>query len=89
MVDKASNKVGLDSIGEQKIDLRKITVPLLTIVAERDDIISLESALAVNDCASSKEKARLTNPGGYVALCISDTAHKKLWPEVAKWILSK
>jgi polyhydroxyalkanoate synthase len=85
----ASNKMELDGGKRQKIDLRKVTVPLLTIVAERDDIVSLESALAVNDCVSSKDKATLRNPGGHVALCISNEAHRKLWPEVAKWILSK
>jgi polyhydroxyalkanoate synthase len=85
----ASNKMELDGREGQKIDLRKVTVPLLTIVAERDDIISLESALAVNDCVSSKDKATLRNPGGHVALCLSNEAHRKLWPEVAKWILSK
>lgn len=85
----ASNKMGLDDRDGQKIDLRKVTAPLLTIVAERDDIISSKSALAVNDCVSSKDKATLTNPGGHVALCIGNEAHSKLWPEVAKWILSK
>jgi polyhydroxyalkanoate synthase subunit PhaC len=85
----ASNKMGLDGREGQKIDLRKVTVPLLTIVAERDDIVSLDSALAVNDCVSSKDKATLRNPGGHVALCISDEAHRKLWPDVAKWILLK
>jgi polyhydroxyalkanoate synthase len=85
----ALNKMGLDGMEGQKIDLRKVTIPLLTIVAERDDIISSESALAVNDCVSSKDKATLRNPGGHVALCISNEAHRKLWPKVAKWILSK
>jgi polyhydroxyalkanoate synthase subunit PhaC len=85
----ASNKMGLDSGGEQKIDLRKVTVPLLTIVAESDDIVSLESALAVNDYVSSKDKSTFRNRGGHVALCIGNEAHRKLWPEVAKWVLSK
>jgi polyhydroxyalkanoate synthase subunit PhaC len=85
----ASSNMGLDDREGQKIDLQKVTVPLLTIVAERDDIISSKSALAVNDCVSSKDKATLTNPGGHVALCIGNEAHSKLWPEVAKWILSK
>ncbi len=82
--------MGLDGRERQeKIDLRKVTAPLLAIVAERNDIISSESALAVNDCVSSNDKATLTNPGGDVALCISNQAHRKLWPEVAKWILLK
>jgi polyhydroxyalkanoate synthase len=92
----ASNKMEIVSyekdggIGRtQKIDLKKITAPILSIIAGSDDLVASKSALAVNDLVSSKDKATLTNPGGHVALCVSDTAHKRLWPEVAEWILSR
>ena len=84
----ASNKMELKG-REGKIDLRKVIVPILTIVAERDDLVSLESALAVNDYVSSKDKSTFRNPGGHVASCIGNEAHRRLWPEVAKWFLSK
>jgi polyhydroxyalkanoate synthase len=71
------------------IDLKKITAPLLTIVAENDDLVSPESTLAITDYVSSKDKASLTIPGGHIGLCISTKAHEKLWPEAAKWIISK
>lgn len=74
---------------KQNIDLKKISVPVLTIVAEKDDLVSPTSSIAINDHISSKDKSILENPGGHVALCISNTAHKKLWPEVAKWLLSR
>ena len=76
-------------INNNSIDLRNITVPLLMIDAEKDDLITTESALAVSDYVSSNEKDFLKSPGGHVALCISDSAHEKLWPKAAKWILSK
>jgi polyhydroxyalkanoate synthase len=69
------------------IDLKKITAPLLTIVA--DDLVSPESTLAITDYVSSKDKASRTIPGGHIGLCISTKAHEKLWPEAAKWIISK
>ncbi|MGB6528079.1 MAG: alpha/beta fold hydrolase [Candidatus Nitrosopolaris sp.] len=70
------------------IDLKKITAPLLTIVAEDDDLVSPESALAIKDYVSSKDKESLTIVGGHVGLCTSRMAHEKLWPEAAEWILS-
>ena len=76
-------------INNNSIDLRNITVPLLVIDAEKDDLITTESALAVSDYVSSNEKDFLKSPGGHVALCISDNAHEKLWPKAANWILSK
>jgi polyhydroxyalkanoate synthase subunit PhaC len=70
------------------IDLKKITAPLLAIVAQDDDLVSPESALAIKDYVSSKHKASLTIAGGHVGLCTGKMAHEKLWPEAAKWILS-
>ncbi len=81
----------IDSEGrKQKVDIQKnITMPLLSVIAQRDDLASPASSLAINDHISSMDTSVLENPGGHVALCISNTAHKKLWPEVAKWLLSR
>ncbi len=75
-------------LGEKQIDLREITAPLLTIIAEKDDLVSPESTLALNDLVSSKEKETFVLPTGHVGLCISTAAHQRLWPKVAAWILS-
>jgi polyhydroxyalkanoate synthase len=80
-----SNKMKVDG---NIIDLKKITAPLLTIVAEDDDLISPESTLAIKNYVSSKNKASLTIAGGHVELCTGKMAHEKLWPEAAKWIIS-
>jgi polyhydroxyalkanoate synthase len=81
-----SNKMKADG---NIIDLKKITAPLLTIVAENNDLVSPESTLAITDYVSSKDQASLTIPGGHIGLCISTRAHEKLSPEAVKWILSK
>lgn len=74
---------------KQRVDLGKISMPVLTVIAEKDDLVSPASSTAINDRITSKDKTILKNPGGHVALCISNYAHKKLWPEVAKWLLSR
>lgn len=81
----------IDSEGrKQKVDIQKnITMPVLSVVAQQDDLVSPASSLAINDHISSKDMSVLENPGGHVALCVSNNAHKKLWPEVAKWLLSR
>jgi polyhydroxyalkanoate synthase subunit PhaC len=80
-----SNSMYIDG---KQIDLRKVDVPLLTIIAEGDDLASPESSLAVNSYVSSRDKTDMKNPGGHVGLCISSSAHQKLWPDVTEWILS-
>ena len=75
--------------GNNKININKITIPVLSIIAEEDNLVSPMSSLAINDNISSKEKKIFKHPGGHVSLCISDGAHKELWPKVANWIKSK
>src|SRR5574341_1646809 len=72
-------------LGGKKVDLSKIDMPVLAIAAEHDDLASPASTLAVLDAVSSKDKNSIKMPGGHVGLCVGGSAHKKLWPEVARW----
>jgi len=73
-------------LGKDLVDLKKITMPVLNIVGTNDDLVSAESSRTITDVISSKDKKTLEFPTGHVELCISRTAHKKLWPEVGNWI---
>lgn len=75
-------------VGDQTIKLNEIEFPLLTVYAEKDDLVSPNSSLAVNDIVASKEKKILHVTGGHVGLCISHSAHKQLWPDIGKWIMT-
>jgi polyhydroxyalkanoate synthase subunit PhaC len=75
-------------VNGKKVDIGNVSVPLLIIDAEKDDLVSTDSSIAAVDYVSSSKKEFLTNPGGHVALCISNSALERLWPSVAKWILS-
>ncbi len=74
-------------LGENLIDLKKITMPVLNIVGTNDDLVSAESSRTITNVISSTDKKTLEFPTGHVGLCISKTAHKKLWPEVGKWMI--
>ena len=73
-------------LGGESVDLKKITMPVLNIVGTNDDLVSAESSRTITDIISSKDKKTLEFPTGHVGLCISQAAHKKLWPEVGQWI---
>ena len=73
-------------LGENHIDLKKINMPVLNIVGTNDDLVSAESSRTITDVISSREKKVIEFPTGHVGLCISKSAHKKLWPEVGKWL---
>jgi polyhydroxyalkanoate synthase subunit PhaC len=71
-----------------KINMNRIAIPVLSIIAENDTLVSPMSSLAIDDNISSKEKVFFKHPGGHVSLCISDKAHQELWPKVSNWIKS-
>lgn len=73
-----SNRMQIDGDINNIIDLRKITVPLLTIVAEDDDLVSPDLRLSVKSLVASTEKATFVNPGDHIGFCISTATHKKL-----------
>ncbi len=74
-------------VNNEIINLKKINVPIQTIVAENDDLVSPESTMEIENCVSSNTKKMIKFKGGHVGLCVSGSAHSQLWPEVADWIL--
>jgi polyhydroxyalkanoate synthase len=74
-------------VGKDLVDLKKITIPVLNIVGTKDDLVSAESSRTITNVISSIDKKTLEFPTGHVGLCISSTVHKKLWPEVGKWLI--
>ena len=73
-------------LGDNLVNLKKITMPVLNIVGTNDDLVSAESSRTITDVVASTDKQTIEFPTGHVGLCISKTAHKKLWPEVGKWL---
>jgi polyhydroxyalkanoate synthase len=73
-------------VNGRKVTLKNIDVPLLSVVAERDDLVSPSSTLAIGEFISSKDNESIKIPGGHVGLCISKAAHEKLWPRIAEWL---
>ena len=68
------------------VDLAQITMPLLNIVDDKDDICTTPAATPINDIATSDDKKLINFPIGHIELSVSSDAHVKLWPQVVKWL---
>jgi len=68
------------------VDLKKITIPVLNIVATQDDLVQPVSCIPLNEIISSTDKKLIQFPSGHVELCISSDSHNNLWPHVARWL---
>ena len=73
-------------IGENIIDLSKIRVPLLNIVAEEDHLVSPQCSVALNDSVSSLDKRLMHFHTGHVGLIASSYSQNNVLPKVGHWL---
>ena len=73
-------------IGENLIDLSKINVPLLNIVAEEDHLVSPQCSVALNDSVSSMDKRLMHFHTGHVGLIASSYSQNNVLPKVGQWL---
>lgn len=77
---------GRHRIHGERVDLGRITCPVLTVVAERDTICPPPAALALNDRVTSRVRDMLYVPGGHVGAVTGNQAPKVLYPAIADWL---
>ena len=73
-------------VGENKINLSNINVPILNVVAEADHLVTPDCSISLNDLVSSSEKSLMKFPTGHVGLVASGFSQKMVLPKIAKWI---
>ena len=76
-------------VGGRVVDLKKVTMPFLNIVGEKDDLVPPQSSKSITNVIASQDKQLMEFPTGHVGLCIGAKAHEKLWPNVVKWLAER
>lgn len=73
-------------IGNKKIELSKINIPVLNVIAEKDHIVSPGCSRALNDKVSSTDKTIMMFPTGHVGLIASSYSQKNVLPKIGEWL---
>jgi len=76
-------------IGNEIIDLSKIKIPLLNIVAEEDHLVSPQCSAPLNDAVSSHDKRLMRFHTGHVGLIASSYSQNNVLPKVGQWIKAR
>jgi polyhydroxyalkanoate synthase len=76
-------------VGRHTVDLRKITCPLLNLMARNDDLVPCAQTEPLNDLVSSKDKEKIIWPAGHIGLAVSGKAQKELWPRATEWLVKR
>lgn len=77
---------GTLEIGGKAIDLKKITMPILTICGEQDHIVPPAATKPFNDYVGSKDKELVSYPIGHIGMYVSSKSHHVISPKIAEWL---
>ncbi|HMS73651.1 alpha/beta fold hydrolase [Gordonia sp. (in: high G+C Gram-positive bacteria)] len=74
------------TLGGDRISLRDITVPFLSVLGEKDHIVPLDVASPVNDLVGSTDSEQLRLKGGHIGLVVGRTAAKTTIPTIIEFL---
>ncbi len=77
---------GEHHVAGKRVDLRRITCPVLTVVAQSDTICPPAAACALGELSGAVEKEVLTVPGGHVGAVVGSRATRELYPPMVAWL---
>lgn len=80
---------GVFEVGGRRVDVGKITMPVLVIVASKDHIVPPESSIPFFEAVPSRDKKLIVSDKGHIGLTVSRSSHSKVWPEVVAWLLER
>ncbi|MBI4287002.1 MAG: alpha/beta fold hydrolase [Chloroflexi bacterium] len=73
------------ALGE-KVDLSKITSPVLVLAAQFDHIVPPESQKAILRFVKSQDKDVFEMDKGHIGITTSRDSHREFWPRVVRWL---
>lgn len=73
----------------ERVDLKKITMPVLSVYAREDHIVPPETTKPLNDLIGSKDKELMEFPGGHIGVFVGSRSQRLLTPAIAEWLLGR
>jgi poly[(R)-3-hydroxyalkanoate] polymerase subunit PhaC len=76
-------------LGGRKVDLGKITMPVLNVFAQDDHIIPPATSQALGAQVGTKDYTELPLPGGHVGVFVGGKSQALLGSGIAKWLAAR
>lgn len=73
------------TLGDRRVDLGDVRMPVLQIVGEYDHLIPPASSTPLNDVIGSDDTSVMRTETGHIGLSVSSRSHAELWPAVCDW----
>lgn len=76
-------------LGEQVVDLKNITMPLLNVYASADHLVPPAATKPLNDLVGSEDKTLYEFQGGHIGVFVGSRSQKELAPTIANWLTQR
>jgi polyhydroxyalkanoate synthase len=76
-------------LGGRVVDLRRITCPILNLMAKNDDLVPCSQSLPFNDLVGSEDRKAIVFAAGHIGLAVGGKAQKDLWPQTCQWLAER
>jgi polyhydroxyalkanoate synthase subunit PhaC len=73
-------------IGDRRVKLEDVTMPVLNIFASEDHLVPPESSRALKRYVGTDDYTDLEFPGGHIGLYVSGRSQKMIPPAISKWL---
>jgi polyhydroxyalkanoate synthase len=72
-------------VGERRIDLHRVTCPVLLLTAKNDHLVAPESTEGIRPHLGARDVTSMPIRAGHVGLVVGARAHREFWPEATRW----
>ncbi len=73
-------------IGDERVDLKNLTMPIMNIYATQDHLVPPSASTALKALVTTKDYTELTFAGGHIGIYVSGKAQKTVPPAIGKWL---
>jgi len=80
---------GQIEIGEKRVDLGNIRIPILNIYAEQDHLVPPASSLALEKYVTSEDYTVSSFPVGHIGMYVSSKVQRDLPPTIVDWVKAR
>jgi polyhydroxyalkanoate synthase subunit PhaC len=77
------------SLNGCRVDINRITMPVLTVYGTEDHIVPPSSTIPFHEKVISRDKELIAFPAGHIGVFVGSKSQKKLAPAVAKWLADR
>lgn len=76
-------------VGRHLVNLKRITCPILNLMASKDDLVPCAQSEPFNDLVGSTDRRSIKLAAGHIGLAVGSRAHRELWPEAVRWLAGR